>query len=84
MTFDRSALSVVDAVALDDAAARAKSRRIANALTDSCVNENKRQEHGLATHGVRCERCHLTHTLGSVRARETFAWNHFVAVRATP
>lgn len=62
-------------------AADAATRRERNQAAGLCINETQDGTHGLATHGVRCARCHLVKKHGAVRARETFEWNHFKPVR---
>lgn len=58
---DRSTISRADAEALDDYRDRSESRRARNQAAGLCINENVRGTHGVATHGVRCERCYLVH-----------------------
>lgn len=43
-----------------------KKRRDRNREAGACINENRRGEHGPATHGVRCKTCAALHS-GSAR-----------------
>lgn len=63
------------------AAVAAASRRERNQAAKLCINETQDRTHGLATHGIRCARCHLVKKLGAVRARDTFEWHHFKPVQ---
>lgn len=40
---------------------KAKERRDRNKDAGRCINENRRLEHGPATHGVLCEKCRMKH-----------------------
>lgn len=86
MTFriDRSLLTTAEAAVLDEKCAVAVTRRARNKAAGLCINENAKGQHGLATHGVRCARCHLVKVLGKEKARETFEWHHFKPVLPAP
>jgi hypothetical protein len=65
-------------------AATSAKRRDRNKAAGLCINETQDANHGLATHGVRCLRCHLVKRLGSVVARDTEEWKSFKPVLPAP
>lgn len=65
---DLSRLSYKERQRYLDGRRRAKKRRRKNAIDNSCINENKKRTHGIATHGVRCKACHRVHS-GKVTPR---------------
>lgn len=78
---DRSKLSDAEGALLDVKRELAMERREANRSAKVCVNENTKGEHGLATHGSRCLRCHLVRRLGKEAARQRYEYVHFEPVR---
>ena len=71
LRIDRSRVSEVLAMHLNDDRDNQAKRRERNAAAGNCINETNAGTHGIATHGRLCRRCRAVHRYGAevVRAR---------------